>query len=437
MSELLPRTSQPCSNRVVFLLDSRSVTMKIQFFTVALVLVVAFVLFRLNRTAEPESQILADVGAEIEVVICSATSARTSSLRNSELVANIVNGLPDSVQVLLLVSDRASFETNSGNNRVKFIELPKKTDISIWPQDPFIVVGTPDHKKLITPCVFDREDDHIMPIGLGEMLDIPVIRSELHFEGGNIVSGEEAVFIGFNTIAINSKLLEVDAAVIRSKFQKLFGRRVIVVGEEQQEVTHIDLVFTPLPGNRIAIADSRLGASLMQNLLDNNPEEMASFEQQAENNFFGRADITELADQLGNSIVRPAVVGKAQENIKASIAAGDQLDAIAQQMSEAGYEVERVPALVPDLTLQRKQSGKEKTNYPFLTYNNVLLEERNGTSVVYLPQFDCPTLDNAAAERWAEMGFKVKTISGFSTSAMYGGALRCCTKVLLRKPSSK
>jgi hypothetical protein len=132
---------------------------------------------------------------------------------------------------------------------------------------------------------------------------------------------------------------------------------------------------------------------------------------------------------------RPTVVNQTQATIEASIAAADQLDVIADQMTRAGYKVVRIPALVPDLTAKFSESGKEKPNYPFITYNNVLLENQNGTHVVYLPQYGCQTLDKAGASRWAELGFRVKTIPGFTTSAMYGGSLRCCTKVLSRKQS--
>ena len=102
-------------------------------------------------------------------------------------------------------------------------------------------------------------------------------------------------------------------------------------------------------------------------------------------------------------------------------------------MSQAGYDVVRIAALVPDLSLHLNEAGKEKPNYPFITYNNVLVENKNGRPIVYLPQYGFPVLDAAGAQGWKRLGFDVKRIAGFSTSAMYGGSLRCCTKVLLRR----
>ena len=80
------------------------------FFTVATTLSILSASYFLPAILPQESgKILSDVGSEIRLVACSATSARTSSLRNAELVSNIVNGLPQDVHVLLLVNDRSAF----------------------------------------------------------------------------------------------------------------------------------------------------------------------------------------------------------------------------------------------------------------------------------------------------------------------------------------
>ncbi len=401
--------------------------------TIISIVLLGFLFALRDKASELHDEVLADFGSEIQVVVCSATSARTSSLRNSELVSNIVNGLPKDVHVLLLVNDRQAFDAKDGGSRVSFVELPSETGISIWPQDPFVVVSNQQETRLITPCTFEREDDRIMPIALGKALDIEVISSDLYFEGGNIVTGEDAVFIGVDTIAMNAQLHQEERAEIKSRFEKLLGRPVVVVGQAEQTINHIDLIVTPLSGNRVAIADSRLGANLARQSMQNAPEEVSGFEKQCENMFFGREDITELSDLSGDSILRPVIVGQTANAIRSSLAVADELDAIANQLSQAGYSVVRIPALVPDLSLHLNEAGKEKPNYPFVTYNNVLVENKNGRPVVYLPQYGFPVLDAAGAQGWKRLGFDVKRIAGFSTSAMYGGSLRCCTKVLLRR----
>lgn len=191
-------------------------------------------------------------------------------------MSNIVNGLPQDVHVLLLVNDRSAFSTSLSNRRVTFVEMPPKSDISIWPQDPFVVVQGHATTKLITPCSFNREDDERMPMQLAGLLNLEVVHSEMHFEGGNIVCGEDAVFIGFDTIERNAVLLEMTTERVKSRFSELFGRRVVVVGESSQGVGHIDLIVTPLSENRIAVADSRAGARLAAAAINQDPGDRKS-----------------------------------------------------------------------------------------------------------------------------------------------------------------
>ncbi len=379
-----------------------------------------------------DAKLLSDVGSEIRLVACSVTSARTSSLRNVELVSNIVNGLPPDVHVLLLVSDRSAFAKSAKNRRVTFVEMPPKSDISIWPQDPFVVVQGGAVTKLVTPCSFNREDDERMPRQLAGLLQLELVHSELHFEGGNIVCGEDAVFIGFDTIHHNALLLELSAGEVTQRFAKLFGRRVVVVGESRQSVRHIDLIVTPLSHQRIAVADSRAGAGLAAEAIRQEPALVREFERQCEKDFFGQDGVVELLDRDGNTISRPTVVGQTDATIASSLRLAPELETIARQLSQAGYKVVRVPALIPNQEQHLDEQGDMLPQYPFLSYSNVLTELRQNQSTVYLPQYGFGMLDNAAQRVWQEMGFLVKPLAGFSTSAMYGGAMRCCTKVLLR-----
>ena len=407
--------------------------MKNLFFTAATTLsILSFSYLIPSLFSRDREQILSDVGSEIRLVACSATSARTSSLRNAELVSNIVNGLPQDVHILLLVNDRSAFSTSSNNRRVTFVEMPPESDISIWPQDPFVVVQGKSTTKLITPCSFNREDDERMPKQLASILNLEVIHSEMHFEGGNIVCGEESVFIGYDTIQHNAVLLDSTPRSIVKRFSKLFGRPVTVVGKSSQAIAHIDLIVTPLSGRTVAVADSRAGARLAASAIDENPGGVHEFEARCEAMFFGREDVSELRDRDGNTLARPRVTGQTDEVISASLHLAPKLDAIARELSHAGYSVVRVPALIPCQNPAAADLQGDAVGYPFVSYSNVLVEMRQNQPVVYLPQYGFDKLDRAAVQAWDSLGFNVKTVPGFSTSSMYGGGLRCCTKVLLR-----
>lgn len=408
-------------------------SMRNLFFTAATTLsILSASYFLPSLLPQDREKILSDVGSKIRLVACSATSARTSSLRNAELVSNIVNGLPQDVHVLLLVNDRSAFEASANNSRVTFVEMPPDSDISIWPQDPFVVVQGKSTTKLITPCSFNREDDERMPKQLASILNLEVVHSEMHFEGGNIVCGEDCVFIGYDTITHNAVLLDESPKSIVRRFSKLFGRPVMVVGKSSQAVGHIDLIVTPLGDRRVAVADSRAGARLAAEAINDSPNKVQDFERQCEEMFFGREDVAELRDRDGNLLKRPNVHGQTDKVLAASLRLAPSLDSVAKQLSHAGYTVVRVPALIPDQNVTGNDENDNAVRYPFLSYSNVLVEKRQNQSVVYLPQYGFEKLDKAAVQTWKALGCKVKPVPGFSTSSMYGGGLRCCTKVLLR-----
>jgi hypothetical protein len=121
------------------------------------------------------------------------------------------------------------------------------------------------------------------------------------------------------------------------------------------------------------------------------------------------------------------------------------LDRIAEELAGFGYQVSRMPFLFlprpPPGASGSESSGGEPTEetdavYPCLTYNNVLLETAPDTRLVYLPQYGWPSMDQAAREAWQESGFDIVPVEGLAVSAIHGGSLRCCVKVLARTPPS-
>lgn len=369
-------------------------------------------------------RLMPENGSGISVVACSLTSARTSSLRNAQVIENIIKTLPSKSHVLLFVNDPASFKTNH-SARVTFVELPETSRISIWPQDPFLVLRSNGESTLLVPRIFERGDDSKMPEQLAAKLELTLIRSNLIFEGGNIVCGDQMAIIGNDTILQNVREGENDREKVIRDFEKQLGLDVVVVGQGVQSVGHIDLIVTPIGGNRVVVADSFWGAELMMTAIHEHPAQITKFESQCEQQFFGDANIESLTDAVGERINRPTMIGGAYHALRNSFLLAKELNLIADQLREQGFEVTRMPALIPEMRTS-------ELNYPVLTYNNVLLETRDAKPIVYLPQYGLPTLDTACAAEWKRLGFSIKAVQGLSTSAIYGGSLRCCTKVLHR-----
>ncbi|MCX8052645.1 MAG: hypothetical protein N3B12_02465 [Armatimonadetes bacterium] len=70
--------------------------------------------------------------------------------------------------------------------------------------------------------------------------------------------------------------------------------------------------------------------------------------------------------------------------------------------------------------------------YPYLKHANVLVENEVNLKTVYLPKYGFEAIDRVAISAWQKVGCRVVPVRGFAISAMYGGSLRCCAKVIRR-----
>jgi hypothetical protein len=379
--------------------------------------------------------LLPDVGAPPSVAAISVNSARRATLRNAELITNIVNGVP-AARFFVLTNDRSAFTVarNDRPGRVRFLDLPFESPITIWTQDPFLVLTGPgDEITLLASKAFDRADDRLMADAIAREGGYRVEPSGLLFEGGNIVSDEEHILIGANTIRHNAVELDVPEAEVVLRFEEELGRRVLVVGPFPQPIAHIDMAITPLGNRRMAVADSAAGAAIAERALKENPASIAAFEKWCEEHFFGNPAIHEL-NGVDGPLVAPHVSGRTAEMIAKSREVAPLLDGVAAALERYGYRVERVPLLFggPEAEPREGDTERMRAAYPMLTYNNVIVEADANGQRVYLPRYGWPAMDDAARAAWTALGFTVRPIDGLTISSMYGGALRCSLKVLAR-----
>ena len=408
----------------------------------AVVVAVAVIFGGAGRGPAPASAgstLLPDVGGRPRVVAVNVNSARRATLRNAALVTNLVNGLPASTQFVVLTNDRSAFTVarNDRPDRVRFLELPVASPFTIWTQDPFLVLtGAGGDTTLLTSRAFERADDRMMAEAIAGEGGAPyrVRASGLSFEGGNIVSDREHVFIGANTVRANALELKVSESEVVLRFEEELGRPVLVMGPVPQPVGHIDMMLTPLGNGHIALADPAAGARLAERALKEDPASVESFEGWVEEYFFGDPTIREVRGVSG-PIGIPHVRGRTREMIEWSWKVAAELDAVARSLEARGYRVERIPFLYGGPEVHPADAEDERSMeaaYPMLTYNNVLVEDGPDGHVVYLPRYGWPAMDRAAEQAWQRLGFPTRPIDGLTISAMYGGALRCAVKVLAR-----
>lgn len=390
-------------------------------------------------SADPSNRarptLLPDIGGPISRSVVSVNSARRAALRNAGLVSNIVNGLHDSSTFHVITNDLSAFvvESNRRPNRVQFIELPYDNPITIWTQDPFLVLTDNGETVLLKSRTFDRAGDSLMADRLAEELGLEAKVSELYFEGGNIVSDDESIFVGGNTIRMNASRLQIDDRDVVLRFQEELGRPVLVIGPVPQPVAHIDMMLTPLGGGRIALADPGHGARIIGNALRDDPETLGRFERQCEGDFYGHPSIEAIRGPDGQDIHAPELTGEARRMAEISEQLAPTLDGVAASLEEFGFRVYRIPFLFGGPESREDQIEESiQAAFPMLTYNNVLLEQRGSEERVYLPRFGLSTMDVAAESAWKRIGFEVRPIDGLTISAMYGGALRCSVKIIAR-----
>jgi len=420
---------------------------------------VLYLSFRCPRQGPADTpQLLPDAGGPITLAVCSVNSARRALLHNARLAANIVNALPPRARILLLVNDREAFRvaSNPWPQRVGFVELPSDTPITIWPQDPFLVLRERNGRpRLLVSREFDRAGDREMAAQIAATIGWRCDDSSLHFEGGNIVADADHTFVGANTIRYNAVKLAISEPEVVKRFEQELGRPVLVIGPLPQPIAHIDMMLTPLGNKRVALADPRWGAEVAEKNLAEAPDRVEAFEKQCEQMYLGLPTTREVRDADGRVIRPPQIVGGTRRAIEQSRAITPMLDRLAEELGGCGYDVvripylsqrERLPAAASSAPTTRNARPRTRTapadtddgyepGYPQLTYNNVLLEMTDGRRTVYVPQYDWPDLDEAARTAWAKLGFEVRPIRGFAVSAMCGGSLRCCVKVLSRDES--
>lgn len=207
-----------------------------------------------------------------------------------------------------------------------------------------------------------------------------VLRSWLHLEGGNVVANDRMVFIGSNVLDEND--CDDDDVQMPRELDRITGRPWTLIGTGMDTLPwdHVDMYMTPIGNNVFLVGDTRSG----RRLLDKSTPEHWRF---------------------------------ACEDIDA------KLDAVAKQLTDLSYRVLRVPSVF------------DPAGDWIITYNNVLMEERDGRKVVILPHYEMPKLDQAAARVYRELGYEVKTVN-VKHLFEFGGAVRCLVNVTRRETAT-
>jgi hypothetical protein len=266
--------------------------------------------------------------------------------------------------------------------------------ITIWSRDRFVTAERGGRTVLVVPAQTftaapTRANDWVVPWRLAARRwhRAAALAAPFAFDGGDFVVDERRVFATAVLAGRNRGTRWADAATLLPELAARFGREPVLLGEGLDEVPnhHIGMVVTPIGDDTVLVGDPRLAAPLLAAAAPGSP--LAALD----------------ADR--------------------SAATTAKFVRVANELRAAGLRVVPIPLVPTDRT------------YVFLSYNNVLIDDRADGRHVLVPQYGFPELDAAGRAVWESLGFVVHPIDAAGLYG-HGGALRCVAAVLERAESN-
>jgi len=318
-------------------------------------------------------------------------------------VYDLLNAMPAETRFTFVCDTLAALSETRGrlrqwkfgmreNMRVYLVQTP----LLIWARDRYIATRPPGEGALpiwLVPGLvrnFDsgrRSGEQAVPTLLNAIVPTcRVARTPIALEGGNIVASNERVFVGANVLRDNAAAGSPNQT--KTGLSELFALPVTLVADEtgQPPIDHVDLFITPIAADHVLVGSPTLAARTMAG-----------------------------ADDASSGALRKRLFGG--PDFSSGRAA--RFDQVAEQLAALGLTVTRVPYV-------DNRSGDFA-----VSYNNVLQEKRDGQHVVYMPIYQVPALDAAAAKTFESLGMIVRPID-VSPVCHLLGATRCLANVVER-----
>ncbi len=359
----------------------------------------------LARLLRGKPSVLPDHGGAIAEILVYFTEDHDEGF--TPLLRDLFNKMPSDVRFVVACPNHAEVQrfertlgaaARAGGRQIRVYSLG--VDISVWARDRVIARQFPNGRPapyLVPLPSPDSEEwrlnEHYAPFALEAAGGLPEVQAApLRIEGGNLLATRNRVIIGVNALVENADLLDdwPERLQLNQRMQDLFGKPVLLIGEDEATLPwdHVDMYITPISAQGVLVADPALGAELLDLPLTR--------------------DTTLCEDD--------------PDCICASPEEAELFDAAAEQLASAGFSVHRLPALV------------NRADGWMITYNNVLIDEREGKKTVFMPVYGVAALDEEATHIYRRLGYTVATVD---VSGVFeeGGAVRCVANVLQRRRS--
>lgn len=347
-----------------------------------------------RRAASPRFQIVADNGGRMRAVAIHFDPRVIPEV--SESYEDLFGALPSDVEVHVIVQKRADFATFRGLLDHWHVAAPERFHpvvvgkrITTWSRDRYTLLEKDGQPVLLVPPRPTegnpaRKNDWDAPFALARAIPgLQTRTAEAMFEGGDLTATSTHVFVTALLRDRNEGGDLYDPDKLRAWLRQITGKTPILLGDSVDDVPghHIGMFVTPLDGRRILVGDPDLG--------------LAQFDASG-------ADAAQL----------PFPIDRREQTLQ-------RFRNVIAQLDAEGFELIRMP-LVP-LT----------DGLTYITYNNALLEHRDGKLHAYVPQFGIAALDRAGRRAYEAAGVVVHPIR-VARIYQYNGTVRCLVNIVRR-----
>ncbi|MFC1888221.1 agmatine deiminase family protein [Thermodesulfobacteriota bacterium] len=277
--------------------------------------------------------------------------------------------------------------------------------ISAWARDRFLVKASKDDqcaRELLVPKISlkegtdwinDREIPWLFADRSGER--VAVTPSKFYLEGGDIVSSGSNIFTSYSTVMKQSG--DLDPGVV-GRMEEELGNKIVVIGgpDVSAPLWHIDMYLTPISDTTVLLAE---------------PVDEKVMWKAGEGYTIVKDDAGTSTGSLRQSAEWEMILSPPPKTM-------NSYDNVRVQLEARGFHVERIPII-------------HNEDHGVVTYNNVLMEERNQRRIVYMPVYGFEELDRIAENKYQSLGFEVRRVNA-SSLYQYDGSLRCIVNVLAR-----
>lgn len=312
---------------------------------------------------------------------------------------------------------------------------------TVWAQDPCLVLAGDDAPTtLLTPLVFDREQDARTVELAAQATGAQTRASSLRFHGGYVLVGDDFVLVGGDCRDATLETLERDEGPTSAdeharteraaaRFREELGpdRRVLFVGTDQP---------LPEPRTRTVRVKGREVLEILPGGPDS-PPPLGHLDMYL--TLAGRGPSGRYRVLVGSPALADDILGRAPVE---EVVSG-HYDAVAAQLVGEGFEVIRNPLPLTRGDGRRRVDGqlRDVRLWYFATANNCLVQvDPVAGDHVWLPTYghgawrELAATDAANRRIWEELGFTVHELGSFHAFAQRHGALHCIAKELDRRP---